>query len=242
MFLLCSTVFAECAEKCLSEDERAALACVSKDLPLAARMVAAQKPAVKSVVVLKKEVSGHDPDFLSVIHNQLAKLPGTKDGTAAGYSFVRSVLKEASPGNQFEMLLVTQFLAVHDATMSTARLLGEAKTLEHVNSYGNLFNKLARTSAAQIETLQRLRLGNEQKVTVQNVSVTEGGQAIVGNVTHNSGGSGTTESAKPPLSPSDQSGTGMTIIQPDEQLTMAGPSIEPNEQPAPTVTKRMRRA
>ena len=35
----------------------------------------------------------------------------------------------------------------------------------------------------QMEALKRHRTGGEQKVTVQHVSVGEGGQAIVGNVT-----------------------------------------------------------
>jgi hypothetical protein len=34
-----------------------------------------------------------------------------------------------------------------------------------------------------MEALKRYRTGGEQKVTVQHVSVSEGGQAIVGNVT-----------------------------------------------------------
>ena len=45
------------------------------------------------------------------------------------------------------------------------------------------FNKLARTFAMQMEALKRYRTGAEQKVTLQHVSVAEGGQAIVGNVT-----------------------------------------------------------
>jgi hypothetical protein len=45
------------------------------------------------------------------------------------------------------------------------------------------FNKLTRTFAMQMEALKRYRSGAEQKVTLQHVSVAEGGQAIVGNVT-----------------------------------------------------------
>jgi hypothetical protein len=41
----------------------------------------------------------------------------------------------------------------------------------------------------QMEALKRYRTGGEQKVTVQHVSVNEGGQAIVGNV--NQAASGT---------------------------------------------------
>jgi hypothetical protein len=40
------------------------------------------------------------------------------------------------------------------------------------------------TFATQMEALKRYRTGGEQKVTVQHVSVSEGGQTIVGNVTH----------------------------------------------------------
>ena len=39
-----------------------------------------------------------------------------------------------------------------------------------------------------METLKRYRTGGEQKVTVQRVSVSEGGQAIVGNVTQTARG------------------------------------------------------
>ena len=46
----------------------------------------------------------------------------------------------------------------------------------------------------QMETLKRYRTGGEQKVTLQHVSVSEGGQAIVGNVTQPAG---STASEKP---------------------------------------------
>jgi hypothetical protein len=46
------------------------------------------------------------------------------------------------------------------------------------------FNKLARTFAAQVEALKRYRSSGEQTMRVEHVTVNEGGQAIVGNVTH----------------------------------------------------------
>ena len=52
------------------------------------------------------------------------------------------------------------------------------------------FNKLARTFAVQVEALKRYRTGGEQKVTVQHVTVNEGGQAIVGSVSPRAGGAG----------------------------------------------------
>ena len=42
--------------------------------------------------------------------------------------------------------------------------------------------KLARTYAAQMETLKKCRRGGEQTVNVKHVHVQDGGQAIVGNV------------------------------------------------------------
>jgi hypothetical protein len=52
-----------------------------------------------------------------------------------------------------------------------------------VDSITRAFNQLERTFTAQMEALKRYRTGGEQKVTVQHVSVSEGGQAIVGKVT-----------------------------------------------------------
>ena len=46
------------------------------------------------------------------------------------------------------------------------------------DSASNAFNKLARTFAVELEALKRYRTGGEQRVTVQHVTVNEGGQAI----------------------------------------------------------------
>jgi hypothetical protein len=43
-------------------------------------------------------------------------------------------------------------------------------------------NKLARTYMMQMDALKRYRSKGEQNVTVQNVTVSDGGQAIVGDV------------------------------------------------------------
>lgn len=50
--------------------------------------------------------------------------------------------------------------------------------------YVNFITKLMRTSTNQIETLNKYRTKGKQKITVklQHVSVSDGGQAIVGDV------------------------------------------------------------
>jgi hypothetical protein len=48
-------------------------------------------------------------------------------------------------------------------------------------------NKLARTFAAQVEALKKYRSAGEQTIRVQHVTVNDGGQAIVGNVSQGVG-------------------------------------------------------
>ena len=81
-------------------------------------------------------------------------------------------------------MLAAQMAAVHMASMTFARRLVHVKTIAQQDSAERAFNKLTRTFAMQMEALKRYRAGAEQKVTLQHVSVTEGGQAIIGNVTH----------------------------------------------------------
>ena len=75
----------------------------------------------------------------------------------------------------------------HMATMTFARRLAHVENIPQQDSAERAFNKLARTFAAQVEALKRYRTGGEQKVTVEHVTVNEGGQAIVGNVRHGGG-------------------------------------------------------
>ena len=69
------------------------------------------------------------------------------------------------------------------ATMRMMERLTNADDTARLDSTERALNKLARTFAAQVEALKRYRTGGEQSVTVQHVSVSDGGQAIIGNVT-----------------------------------------------------------
>jgi hypothetical protein len=61
------------------------------------------------------------------------------------------------------------------------------ETIPQQDSAERALNKLARTFAAQIETLKKYRTGGEQKVTVQHGHVSDNAQAIVGNVSTGGG-------------------------------------------------------
>ena len=94
-----------------------------------------------------------------------------------------SVIKGIEPRDQLETMLAAQMAAVHVATMTFVRNLAHAEGIVPVDGMERAVNKLTRTFAMQMEALKRYRSGAEQKVTLQHVSVAEGGQAIVGNVT-----------------------------------------------------------
>ena len=138
------------------------------------------------------------------------------------------------------MLQVVQMLVLHDATMTQSGHLAVSEDLPQTESHANMVNKFARTFTHQMDTLHRWRSAPEQKVTVNNVSVSGGGQAIVGHVTQNTGGSGQMTSRTPPPTLTDQSGTAMPIIQPDEQSATTVPRIEQDQEPAPSATRRRR--
>jgi len=95
-----------------------------------------------------------------------------------------SVIKGIEPRDQLETMLAAQMAAVHVVSMRFARHFAHIETLPQQDSAERAFNKLTRTFTMQMEALKRYRSGAEQKVTLQHVSVAEGGQAIIGNVTH----------------------------------------------------------
>ena len=80
-------------------------------------------------------------------------------------------------------MLSAQMAAIHMATMRLVRQITQVETLPQQDSAERALNKLARTFTTQMEAFKRYRSGGEQKVTVQHMSVSDGGQAIVGNVT-----------------------------------------------------------
>jgi hypothetical protein len=67
--------------------------------------------------------------------------------------------------------------------MRCAQHIATAKDIAQHDSAARALGRLARTFPAQIEALNRYRSYGEPAVTVQNVSVGDGGKAIVGNVT-----------------------------------------------------------
>jgi hypothetical protein len=140
---------------------------------------------ISGFLSLAETLGTADPEFLLGLFGQLAKAgsPGGKVDKP-GLNFMLSVVKRAAPRDQIEAMLAAQMAAVHVATMNAGRKLAQVETVAQQDSAERTFNKLARTFTAQVDALKRYRVSGEPVVSVQHVSVSDGGQAIVGNVTH----------------------------------------------------------
>jgi hypothetical protein len=132
-----------------------------------------------------------DADFYDGLLSQLFNV-GTqgKKPDERGTNFMLAMVRGIGPKDEVEAMMAAQMAAVHMATMTFARRLAHVDNIPQQDSAERAFNKLARTFAVQVEALKRYRTGGEQKVTVQRVTVNEGGQAIVGSVSPRVGGVG----------------------------------------------------
>jgi hypothetical protein len=93
-----------------------------------------------------------------------------------------------SPRDEFEGMLAAQLIACHNASMECHRramLLEQTFEGRHENL--NQANKLSRTYAMLLGSLNHHRGKGQQTVTVEHVHVHEGGQAVVGVVTPGGG-------------------------------------------------------
>jgi hypothetical protein len=108
--------------------------------------------------------------------------------TSHELDFMLRLVRGIGPMDETEALLACQMAAIHNATMAAARRLNHTETISQQDSASNMLNKLARTFASQLEALKRYRSAGEQTIKVQHVTVNEGGQAIVGNVSQAGGG------------------------------------------------------
>lgn len=105
-----------------------------------------------------------------------------------GANFVLGFVDAMEPKDAAEALLLTQMAATHQATMMLARRLNHVENIPQQDAAERALNKLARSYAAQMDTLKRYRSKGQQTVRVERVTVESGGQAVVGNV--DSGGRG----------------------------------------------------
>jgi hypothetical protein len=139
--------------------------------------------------LLQSATGASSSEFLDGLLVQMANAASHGAETNdADLNFMLSVVADIEPRDQLEAMLATQMAAVHMATMTFAQRLARVENIPQQDSAEKAFNKLARTFATQMEALKKYRTGGEQKMTVEHVTVNEGGQAIVGNVSQGDGG------------------------------------------------------
>src|SRR5207244_273389 len=98
----------------------------------------------------------------------------------------------------------------HVNAMMVGRRLALSQNIVEQDSTESAFNKLCRTFTTQIEALKRYRTGREE-VTVQNVLVSEGGQAVVANVGAATGGTAPDKPVTPPRVRADSEKSKATV-------------------------------
>jgi hypothetical protein len=142
-------------------------------------------PHMRSEIEQLIEAFGTDDrDFILPLVIQLSSATARSTLGHDALAFIVAVVKDEKPESHLEAMLVSQMAATHLLAMKLAGQLNSVEYLPHQDSAERAYNKLTRTFTNQLDTLKRYRTGGEQKVTVQHVSVSEGGQAIVGHVTH----------------------------------------------------------
>ncbi|BCA00024.1 hypothetical protein BDHH15_09210 [Bradyrhizobium diazoefficiens] len=124
-----------------------------------------------------------DPDFIAGLIAQIVHVTAKGQEVSQELAnFMLSAIKGVEPKDDVEAMLAAQMAATHMLSMTFARRLNNVESIPQQDSASQAFNKLSRTFATQVEALKRYRTGGEQRVTVQHVNVSDGGQAIVGDV------------------------------------------------------------
>jgi hypothetical protein len=110
-------------------------------------------------------------------------LGGTMRDVAASdmqqFGFRMSVVKGMKPRDELEAMLLAQMGGTHGALMRLFEQLYRTDDPVLQESILRGITQLTRTYTAQFEVFKRYRNGGEKKVTIQNVSVADGGQAAI---------------------------------------------------------------
>jgi FKBP-type peptidyl-prolyl cis-trans isomerase len=138
--------------------------------------------------LLLMEILGPDIDFVRGFRSHLAEActhGGLVDDRKL--NFVFSAIKLQKPRDPLEVMAVAQAAMQFAANTKVKQDFDDAETPEQRQSAHRAFSQGVRTYMSVLGELKRYQTGGEQRILVQhqqNVSVTKGGQAIVGQVNH----------------------------------------------------------
>ena len=127
-----------------------------------------------------------DIDALDLFAGQIQNVSGSGlsiEKQAKALNQAMPLLLAVRPENEVEAMLAAQMVGIHTMTMSMMnRAMRSDQTVEGVTTNVNRVTKLSRTFIGLLEALNKHRGKGKQKITVEHVTVNEGGQAVVGNV------------------------------------------------------------
>jgi hypothetical protein len=93
-----------------------------------------------------------------------------------------AMIEAAAPRDEIEGALAVQMACTHTAAMAVLARLANGVTERRAAALGSAGARLLRAYTSQLETFRRLRHGNGQNIRVEHVHISQGGQAIIGDV------------------------------------------------------------
>lgn len=129
--------------------------------------------------------------LLSQISNADGSVTTDESKQQDKFSYDLALMAGIKPNDTVESMLAVQMIATHDLAMEfIRRAMLPDRQVYQVDNNINRATKMLRSFTAQVEALNKYRNKGQQKVTVEHVTINEGGQAVVGVVEHKGGGSG----------------------------------------------------
>ena len=140
---------------------------------------------------LVQSLGDGESSFVASLLKELVN--GTKVGStpkSSDLNYALQIVGAVKPTNELEAFLASQMAVVHMAAMRHVRMMNNVDLIPQLEVQEKTVSRLMRTFAMQMEALRKYRSGGEQRVIVKHVTVNDGGQAIVGNVSTTGGRDG----------------------------------------------------
>ncbi|MHC4563832.1 MAG: hypothetical protein ACYS8X_13820, partial [Planctomycetota bacterium] len=143
---------------------------------------------------MAEAIGSTDPDVQGLLLDQAVKTfrgvfysdDVNRDRMVGATNQALALLSEIRPRDEIEAMLAAQMIGAHNMAMEAmGRAALTDQTFAGRESNVNHATRMMRTFLAQVETLKRYRDGGQGRMTVGQVNVNDGGQAIVGTVNQN---------------------------------------------------------
>jgi hypothetical protein len=137
---------------------------------------------------LGKALGTTSSDFVNASLYQLqaaARLPQGGGISELAMNGALALVEAEAPRNETEAAIVMQLACAHGATMTMLGRIGQHCTARNSTAIASAAARLMRACAGHVETLRRLRNGGNQTIRIERVNISDGGQAVIGNVQAN---------------------------------------------------------